>query len=109
MAVVGKHEGMHTLAKPRLLGAVLRGVAACISFGAGALTLDAGGLWLIAPLGFMAFGILLAAAALVREPGCEINLIWARLFGRKPINCFLFGPVDKWEEQRCNRGCKRDL
>lgn len=92
---MGKHDGTHTLAKPRLFGAVLRGVAACMLFGAGALTLDAGGPWLILTIGFTAFGSLLVAAAVVREPGCEINLIWARLFGRKPINCLLFGPVDK--------------
>ena len=98
---IRNHDEKRLLARPRLFGRLLRGGLACIAFLFAGNAAPGGELWLMAVLA--AFGILLLAAAVVREPGCEINLIWARLFGRKPINCFLFGPVDRWEERRCRR------
>ena len=98
---IRKDDENKLLARPRLLGRLLRGVLACIAFLFAGDAARGGELWLVAALA--PFGILLLAAAVVREPGCEINLIWARIFARKPINCFLFGPVDRWEERRCRR------
>lgn len=88
------------LATPGRIGTIFRGVAAWIIFGAAVLAFKGGGLWLIAAGGFAAFGLLLIIAAHVRQPGCEVNLIWQRLLGRAPIACFLFGPIDRWE-QKC--------
>ena len=89
------------LAAPGRIGTICRGVAAWIVFGAAALAFKGGGLWLIAAGGLAAFGLLLVVAALVRQPGCEVNLIWQRLLGRAPIDCFLFGPIDRWEQNKC--------
>lgn len=101
-----KDDEKKLLARPRLLGRLLRGVLACVAFLFAGDAARGDELWLMAALA--ALGILLLAAAVIREPGCEINLIWARLFGRKPVNCFLFGPLDRWEERRC-RGLEKGL
>ncbi len=84
------------LARPGPLGTTARGAAALAFLVGGILARGA------PPLALMlsAFGALLAVAALVREPGCEVNLVWKRLFGRSAIDCVVFGPVDRWERRR---------
>ncbi|PYQ18554.1 MAG: hypothetical protein DMF81_24550 [Acidobacteria bacterium] len=32
--------------------------------------------------------------------GAPLNLVWKRLFGRRAIDCIVFGPVDRWERRR---------
>ncbi len=66
-----------------------------------ALGVRVGGAWLIPALGTGAMGILIALAAMFGQPGCEVNLIWQRLLGKAPVDCFLFGPIDRWEQKRC--------
>jgi hypothetical protein len=50
---------------------------------------------MVIALGLAAFGILVGVAAVLREPGCEVNLIRTRLLEKTPIGCFLFGPIDR--------------
>jgi hypothetical protein len=85
-----------TLARPGPIGAGVRAAVALAFFTGGVLARS------LPPLALAlgAFGVLLALAALVREPGCEVNLVWKRLFGRRAIDCMVFGPVDRWERRR---------
>ncbi|SRR6266581_3664057 len=84
------------LARPGPVGASVRAAVALAFFAGGVMARS------LPPLSIAlgAFGVLLALAALVREPGCEVNLIWNRLFGRRAIDCIVFGPVDRWERRR---------
>lgn len=66
-------QNQQRLATPGRIGTIFRGVAAWIVFSAAVLAFNGGGLWLIAAGGFAAFGLLLAVAALVRQPGCEVK------------------------------------
>lgn len=84
------------LARPGPVGASVRAAVALAFFAGGVVARS------LPPLALAlgAFGVLLALAALVREPGCEVNLVWRRLLGRRAIDCVVFGPVDRWERRR---------
>src|SRR5437867_2393832 len=84
------------LARPGPLGTTARAAVALAFFAGGVLARS------LPPLALAlgAFGVLLALAALVREPGCEVNMVWRRLWGRRAIDCVVFGPVDRWERRR---------
>jgi hypothetical protein len=84
------------LARPGPIGTSVRAAFALAFFAGGVLARS------LPPLAIAlgAFGVLLALAALVREPGCEFNLVWRRLLRRRAIDCVVFGPVDRWERRR---------
>ncbi len=67
------------LARPGPVGASVRAAIALAFFAGGVVARS------LPPLTMAlgAFGVLLAVAALVREPGGEVNLVWKRLFGRR--------------------------
>lgn len=89
-------EQERTLLKPGPIGVGAR-VALALAFFTGAFLTSS-----LPPLALAlgAVGMLLILAALAREPGCEVNLLWSRLFRRRPIDCVVFGPVDRWEQRR---------
>ncbi len=85
------------LTRPGPIGVAARVLASLIFLGGGFLALRAAGHWLVPAVGLSAFGILVFLAAVLREPGCEVNLIWTHLLGNTRIDCCLFGPIDRWE------------
>jgi hypothetical protein len=88
-------EDKKDLPRPGRIGIAAR-VALALGFFGGAVAAQR----LLPPaLALGAAGALLALAALARQPGCEVNLVWTRLFGRRPIDCFVFGPLDRWERR----------
>lgn len=88
------------LARPGPVGVAARILVSLGLLAAALLAVRAGGLWLVIAFGLATFGILVGVAAVLREPGCEVNLILTRLLGKTPIGCFLFGPIDRWEQRR---------
>lgn len=90
-------SGDQRLIRPGPIGTVARFLLGLLAFGGSVWSLRAGGAWSILALALAAFGILLWLAALMREPGCEVNLIWTRVLGKSPIGCIFFNPIDRWE------------
>ena len=88
------------LARPGPVGIAARILVSLAFLAAALLAVRAGGLWLVMAFGLATFGILAGVAAVLRESGCEVNLIRTRLLGKTPIGCFLFGPIDRWEQRR---------
>ena len=86
------------LVRPSRIGMAARIVVSLCMVSLATLAARAGGAWLIPAFGAAALGILIALAALFRQPGCEVNLIWQRVLGKAPIDCFLFGPIGRWEQ-----------
>ncbi|HEV2297663.1 MAG TPA: hypothetical protein VGR72_04005 [Candidatus Acidoferrales bacterium] len=86
--------------RPGPIGTVARILLSLLAFGGATLALRAGGPWIVFSLALAAFGTLLGLAAVMREPGCEVNLIWNRLLGNPPIRCILFSPIDRWEHKQ---------
>ena len=86
--------------RPGPIGMVARILLGVLAFGGAGLALRVGGAWIVLSLGLAAFGTLLALAAVMREPGCEVNLIGNRLLGKAPIRCVLFSPIDRWEHKQ---------
>lgn len=93
-------NSMGGLARPGPIGICARILVSVALFGVASLALRAGGLWLLVAFGLAAFGMLIGVAAVLREPGCEVNLIRTRLLRKTPIGCYLFGPIDRWEQKR---------
>lgn len=88
------------LPRPGPAGVTARGVVSLLLFAGAWLAVQAGGLWWVVALPAGAFATLLLLAAFLRQPGCEVNLIWSRVLREAPIDCFLFGPIDRWEQRR---------
>ncbi len=91
----------HRLVRPGRIGITARVAVSLVMLFLAALGVRMGGAWLIPALGTGAMGLLIALAAMFGQPGCEVNLIWQRLLGKAPVDCFLFGPIDRWEKKRC--------
>jgi hypothetical protein len=89
------------LVRPGRIGIMVRVVVSSVMVSLAALGVRVGGAWLILAFGAGTLGILIALAGMLGQAGCEVNLIWHRLLGRAPIDCFLFGPIDRWEQKRC--------
>lgn len=87
------------LTRPGLVGIAARISVSLLVFVGASRAFQGGGLWLVVAFPLAAFGVLLVVAAVTRQPGCEVNLIWSRLLRRTPVNCFLFGPIDRWEQR----------
>lgn len=91
-------SGEERLIRPGPIGTVARFLLGLLAFGGSVLSLRAGGAWSILSLALAAFGTLLCLAAVMREPGCEVNLIRTRVLGKSPIGCIFFSPIDRWEQ-----------
>jgi hypothetical protein len=89
------------LVRPGRIGITARVAVSLVTLSLAALGVWVGGAWLIPALGAGTLGIMIALAAMLKQPGCEVNLIWQRLLGKALIDCFLFGPIDRWEQNKC--------
>jgi len=75
-------------------------LVAALFLTAAGLAVRTGGWYLLVGLPAGAFGVLVGLAALFKQPGCEVNLVWSRMLRQTPIDCFLLGPIDRWERGR---------
>ena len=97
---LSERNSQRELPRPGRAGITARVVVSLLLFAAAGLAGLIGGVWWVVALGAGAFATLVFLAALLQQPGCEVNLVWFRVLRKKPIDCFLFGPIDRWEQRR---------
>jgi len=100
MKSCSKTNQRRDLPRPGPAGVTARGLVSLLLFAGAWLAVQAGGPWWVVALPAGTFATLLLLAAFLRQPGCEVNLIWSRVLRKALIDCFLFRPIDRWEQRR---------